>query len=227
MILCSRWPMAPLTGPWHELSFDSAAELRALLAGESDFVDGAGPTENMKEFRVRPLPFWPDWMWVDALVEADGQPAAAASFLYGPHGPLLLDGTSRIIHDLNDLKLLRIDQEAAACHYLRFFCSAVRGDEGPFYLIESAARFQEIILAFDIPQAVIDFAKPLTARRTHDGWRMTALVLYGSALFKAVFAVSLNGMVEMTDDEPLAEDLPDTLILFDGHLSRQRRIGLT
>jgi len=35
-----------------------------------------------------------------------------------------------------------------------------------------------------------------------------AIVLYDRALFRSEFAVDANGMIEMLDDEPLAQDLP-------------------
>ena len=37
-----------------------------------------------------------------------------------------------------------------------------------------------------------------------------ALVLYGDALFSARFALTDDGMIEMTDDDPIAGDLPVT-----------------
>src|SRR3546814_8864419 len=55
----------------------------------------------MRRYRVRPLAFWPGWMWVDALVDKK-QEAASAAFLYGPYGAHELDGTSALIHDVNE-----------------------------------------------------------------------------------------------------------------------------
>src|SRR3546814_7384481 len=80
----------------------------------------------MRRYRVRPLAFWPGWMWVDALVDTK-QGAASAAFLYGPYGAHELDGTSALIHDVNEGGALDVSTADLAADYLRFFCSAVRG----------------------------------------------------------------------------------------------------
>src|SRR3546814_3729356 len=58
--------------------------------------------------------------------------------IYGAHE---LDGTSALIHDVNEGGALDVSTADLAADYLRFFCSAVRGDEGPFFLIEDSERF--------------------------------------------------------------------------------------
>src|SRR3546814_15619649 len=93
----------------------------------------------MRLSRVRPLAFWPGWMWVDALVDTK-QGAASAAFLYGTYGAHELDVTSALIHDVNEGGALDVSTADPAADYLRFFCSAVRGDEGPFFLIEDSEQ---------------------------------------------------------------------------------------
>ena len=39
-------------------------------------------------------------------------------------------------------------------------------------------------------------------------WLCDAIVYYSNALFFSNFAVQPTGMIEMTDDDPLAQDLP-------------------
>src|SRR3546814_21058331 len=89
----------------------------------------------MRRYRVRPLAFWPDWMWVAALVDTK-QGAASAAFLYRPYGAHELDGTSALIHDVNEGGALDVSTAARAADSLRSFCSAVRGAEGPLFLLE-------------------------------------------------------------------------------------------
>ena len=215
----SLWPTPPLlTGTWHDLDPALTEEFRQLLIASEIRcfpLVNAGP---MMAYRVRPLPFWADWMWIDALVDTRTGPATAA-FLYGPHGAHAIDGASAIVHDINDGGLLDIASPAHAEDYLRFFCSAMRGEEGPFYLIESADRFTELT-GSALPESFAEKAVPISVRKSPDGWKGDALVLYGSALFQARFQLNALGMIEMIDDEALSTELPPVPIAFDGLLAR-------
>lgn len=241
MVSIFEWPAPAMAGPWHYLDAELAADFRALLAEKKYFCETLIHPDEMREFRVRPLPFWGDWMWVDGLVS--GEPLilggeiceplvpydVVAPFLYGPLGPLLIDGNSTLTHDINELKHINIEEKENACDYLRYFCSAVHGDEGPFYIIEEPSRFVELVSfydLFDLPEFVTQHAKPIVARRTAEGWQMDALVFYGTALFKSRFMVSLNGLIEMTDDREGDDGLPDADIVFDGLFYRTFKQGL-
>lgn len=215
----SLWPTPPLlAGEWHDLDPVLTGELRQLLVSSQIRCFPLVNAGSMVAYRVRPLPFWPGWMWIDALVETRTGPATAA-FLYGPHGAHALDGTSALVHDINDSGLLDVSTAENACDYLRFFCGAVRGEEGPFYLIESADRFAALTgVALDVSLAAL--AGPVTARKSVDGWRLDALVHYGGAAFSSRFSLNAMGMIEMINDEPLSGDVPPVPIAFDGLLAR-------
>lgn len=219
MKLPSLWPTPPLLpGSWHELDPELTDALRQLLVSSQIRCFPLVNAGSMAAYRVRALPFWPEWMWIDALVETRGGPATAA-FLYGPHGAQALDGTSALVHDINDSGVLDVSTADLACDYLRFFCSAVRGDEGPFYLIEATERFAKLS-GSTLPAPFGEQALPVAAKRSVEGWRLDALVQYGTALFKSRFSLNAAGMIEMIDDEPLRADLPPVSIEFDGLIAR-------
>lgn len=122
-----------------------------------------------------------------------------------------LDGTSAPIHDANEAGPISVTEENVI-NYLRFFCFFVHGDEGPFYVVE------------DLEKSALDQAKmDDTTRQVVEGsivdaafegkddkgqFIASAIVLYGDALFSARFALTTDGMIEMTDDDPIAGDLP-------------------
>ena len=58
-----------------------------------------------------------------------------ASAQVPPGGAVLLDGKADIVHAINP-DLLALDGDATTIAYLRFFCSVVRGEEGPFQIID-------------------------------------------------------------------------------------------
>lgn len=122
-----------------------------------------------------------------------------------------LDGTSAPIHDANEAGPIKVTDDNVL-DYLRFFCFFVHGDEGPFLILE------------DIDDPALDHSRLDDATRkiiegallpaSYEGkddkgqFVAAALVLYGDALFSARFALTEDGMIEMTDDDPIAGDLP-------------------
>lgn len=216
------WPTPPLmSGAWHDLDAELTSALRNRLVGTEVRSRPLVYAGRMLAYRARPLAFWPKWLWIDALLDTK-QGHAAGAFLYGPYGALPIDGLSEIIHDINEVGFLDLRSPEVVADYLRFFCCAVRGDEGPFHLIEDVARFTELTGAAAPPELAAASPQPLTLATTDDGWRAEALVVYGTALYRSQFAISADGIIEMIDDEPLATGLPPVRIDFDGLISRPR-----
>lgn len=212
-----------MPGAWHELEPRLGAELRDLLVGHQircRRLINAG--RMLGAYRVRPLPFWAEWMWIDALIEPHDAAGtlATAAFLYGPYGAMPLDGGSLIIHEVNDTGLLELGSDALACDYLRLFCSAVHGDEGPFHLIETPAAFAALTGADPLPEVVVASASSIRAGRLDDRWGLDAIVFYGDCLFEARFVLSPDGIVEMTGDNPLAAVLPRAAFQWDDLVCR-------
>ncbi len=121
-----------------------------------------------------------------------------------------LDGTSPPIHQTNADAPVRLNDDNVL-DYLRFFCFFVRGEDGPFLVSESMDTH-------GLPKNMDD-----TTRRAIEGtirpasfegknaegyWLCDAIVFYSNALFFSNFSVQPTGMIEMTDDDPLAQDLP-------------------
>lgn len=127
-----------------------------------------------------------------------------------------LDGSSGVIHQINKVvNEIRLTEETVD-KYLRFFCWAVHGEEGPFYLPN---YFWEIPLdgnADQWPRKKFNLGifrvKEEEAQKTgYDdkgvGFRRKAITVYSNALFRAWFLVRDTGMIEMVYDEEIAGDL--------------------
>ena len=96
----------------------------------------------------------------------------------------------------------------------------VRNDDERFQLAESfqvmadRAEDAETLRALCIDHT----APPAPAGFDEEGrWRFVATIAYGGALFVAVLALRPDGLLEMTDDEMLVEDV---------RLRRERMDGL-
>lgn len=114
---------------------------------------------------------------------------AVVDYLYLPgsdRAPILLDGKSNPIHDLNASGALWLDTEDKVSAYVEFFCAHVWGDEGPFW---TAGAPEVLPLAVEGAWA----------------WAVKTDVVYGWGRFRATFRVEWSGQIEMTDDEPLSE----------------------
>lgn len=135
---------------------------------------------------------------------------ASIYFLVVNNNLYRLDGASIPIHDANARAPLQLTPENVL-EYLKFFCFFVRGEEGPFYLLE---RADHPILTFAIDEETDDtlhaLARPLAcdSQNERGDFVCSGIVFYGAAIFEATFAVQQTGMVEMLDDDPVEVNLP-------------------
>jgi hypothetical protein len=140
-----------------------------------------------------------------------------------------LDGTSLPIHKTNETPSELILSEETADEYLRFFCSAVHGDDGAF-LMPNPKNYKK---TQDVPLKSNPETKAMPGREndswlrpaTDDEWKnlltdrfdpfresnirpRIAWVIYSSKVFRAWFAISDSakdpGIVQMFHDEPIA-----------------------
>jgi len=121
-----------------------------------------------------------------------------------------LNGTSLPIHDVNLRTRLQLTP-ANVVEYLKFFCFFVRGDEGPFYLLEDTDHpILDFVLDEPTQTLFDDLARAVACEgpNEHGAFTCAATVFYGPALFQATFSVARTGMVEMLDDAPAAVHLP-------------------
>lgn len=125
-----------------------------------------------------------------------------------------LNGTSPPIHEVNAKAPVKIT-EKNVLDYLKFFCFFVRGEEGPFYLLEDIndPNLPEISDQH-IEKTISDVIVSSNYKETDDEGVLicNGTIFYSNAIFKANFRVKPTGMVEMVDDVPLLADLPIKII---------------
>ncbi|HZF28525.1 MAG TPA: pentapeptide repeat-containing protein, partial [Gammaproteobacteria bacterium] len=147
--------------------------------------------------QARPLYWWKNWFLLRLEDETWSRPHLRVYHLINGPRLLRLDGTSLPIHEANEAAPLKLrDQDVL--DYLRFFCYFVHGENGPFYIVEDVGDplVRPALAARTLPAKI--------ETRGADGrWVCKAHVWYGTALFKAEFAVDPSGTVEMLDDEPI------------------------
>ena len=227
-------PIPLMPGPWLPLAeSESEAFLERLT---SVLVHSHGPaafTKNLpiSDLRVTPLSFYPGWLLVEGEAQLAPNELGTFNVLYGPGFMWVIDGESKVIHDLNSGRvpdtgsmvdgnggdgakvapaflpspLITLDTSVTGPDYLRFFCGSIWGDEGPFLLVESADA--AILAGAKFPDDTWrKHIKPITMKRVEDYLTCKAAVIYGGSLFAAQFKVQ-NGEVFMEDDDPLVGDV--------------------
>lgn len=213
------WPVPPMiTGDWRDLDAETTEAFRIRLIEAQSRPRVIAHSGPLQAFRLFPLTCYPGFLSVDLLVGGEAGPRALW-FLYGPQGPFPITGESALLHDLNDRGLLALNDEAAATEYLRLFCSAVQGEEGPFYIVESVQRYADLTgYEINLPDPLFSLLKPLSAQATLDGWLIRGQVLYGDQLFSTQFSLSRGGLVEMIEDEMLGGPKFGPVFTVDGPL---------
>lgn len=115
-----------------------------------------------------------------------------------------LSGTSPPIHGFNH-QVVRRFAPGTVLDYLRFFCWAVWGEEGPFWIVDGPADPPLAPLRAELEPLVPELP-PASFQDVDEKGRFccAACVGYGNTLFRANFRIDPSGMVEMLDDEPFA-----------------------
>lgn len=184
--------------------FDEAASLITSKAGISE--------SQIQRIRACPLSFYEQGRLIEAEYAEKNGDIYIVALVSAKGIAARLDGTSPPIHEVNSSVPLRLQTAEDTVAYLRFFCSYVRGDEGAFHIVESNddLRWTKSAPA-QTKAAVARLLRPLVVWRDpkiSGAWQATATIQYSTALFHAQLKVPQGGTLEMSNDKPVANDLP-------------------
>lgn len=211
-------------GDWRELSDEMRDAFIHRLFQPQDRPVWLRELGAFHRVRMVPLECYPGWMCVEALVLKNEVPATAW-LLYGPFGAFAVDGSSELLHRLNGAGVISLRSDVHFIEYLHMFCSNTRGDEGPFFVVENTDRLEALLGQTIADKQIKNTVKsPQIIETTADSRLVSATVVYGAEIFTAVFNVSVNGEVEMTDDEPLNIDIGETVFSYSGHFFLPRSV---
>lgn len=197
------WPGPPVTpGLWVQPAPEATLSLLRQIAG-----GGLPPLPPaVCRLRVQPSPFQADVLLVEVLV----RPGASRLYALGVDFIAQFDGASPVVHEINRHARPLLAELDAVHAYLIYFGNVVCGDDGTFQVVERL----EDVPPFDGGETVrrillagIETPVPL-ARHDNGAQDVEATMLYGGGLFRVIFRVSPDGMVEIIEDDILAADLP-------------------
>lgn len=184
---------------------------RLSLCNYLDPVDGIYPVSPEKTIIARRVLTFYDTVQMIRLRDPDWEPKSLFIYYLILDGKLFrLNGAAPPIHEVNKLAPVRID-EGNCLDYLQFFCFFVRGDEGPFLIVQSME--DELVPKQLDPPLRTSLEKAIRPavikeKDAEGNIFVEATVYYSNAVFLADFKVIPGGMVEMRDDKPVLSDLP-------------------
>jgi len=162
---------------------------------------------RMTRLYNHPFPFSEDLELIEAYDPAWGPRVRMWMLLHRDGRLWPLDGTSPPIHEVR-FNIGLCLSESEALDYLRFFCFFVRGEQGPFLIVESV---EQLANACGVRRddkrldAFVPHIHEATIEEKHNGsFLANATVHYDDALFETRFEIHSDGYIEMTDDNPLA-----------------------
>lgn len=106
----------------------------------------------------------------------------------------------------------QLDTDSEQLEYLRLFCGLLMADAGHFNIVEPGgwlcAALPDNCSADVTPLSIISLEKVGAENPQDYLYAASAVIWYGNALFRAIFAVKRQGLlVEMLNDEPIHQDL--------------------
>lgn len=158
--------------------------------------------------------FYPEYRFLD-LADYSTMPGKRRFILYKasangkPADVVVLDWTNEPIYLLNHNLPIQLTNENVA-DYIRFFFTYVRGKHGRFIVTESV---DDINWKEDPPpqarKAIAKMLIPLEILAEKDGkYNLKSTMMFRDSLFKADIEVQSNGLVTLSNEELLVEDMP-------------------
>lgn len=153
--------------------------------------------------------FYPGYRFLD-LADYETVPNIRKFVLYKPGHVVVLNWTNEPIYVLNEKAPIHLDETTVA-DYVRFFFTYVRGRHGRFIITESV----EDVMWRDEPppaarKAIGKMLEPLhiVERGPVGDFKLVARMMFKDSLFKTTVNVQANGLVNLSDEELLIEDMP-------------------
>lgn len=186
--------LEPVTGEAAKLLIE---ESRALLEAKNMNM-------NALEVRAAALSWYDEYKFV--TLQDDDQ---TRYMLYKPGDAELMNWTNEIIYRVNDKAPIKLDRKNVIL-YAKFFFHYVRGQLGRFIIVEKPddvawldnANAEEMQKVADRLMAVA-----YKGIGRDNRYLLTSTVVFKNALFRTNIRVAADGLMELTDEELLLEDL--------------------
>ncbi len=185
-------------------------EVEELLEKTKKSFDGISFNAENTVIMSRDLPFYPGYKFYD-MADHTHMPPSRRFVLMKDEKVTVLDFTNTPIYTLNNELPVQLTRETVK-DYVRFFFTFVRGRHGRFIIVETV---DDIAWREEPPPAARkSIAKLIKEISFHssdkeDGsFFMQAQMMFRDSLFQADVSVKPDGLVQLSNESLLIEDMP-------------------
>jgi hypothetical protein len=184
-------------------------ESEGLLKDINPVMDGAAFSPATATLLAQGLGFYPGWRFIE-IADYEQHPPRRRFVIHKAGKAVAMNGSNEPIYALNESVPITLD-DSTVTDYVRFFFSNVRGRHGRFLITEAV---DDIQWREEPPPAArkaigkILVPLTLTGREPDGGYRLSACMMFKDSLFKAAVLVRHDGVVSLSDEELLIEDMP-------------------
>lgn len=161
------------------------------------------------------ITFYPGYRLLD-IADHSQQPPRRRFVIYSPARHFIVDFSNEPIYAFNRELPIALN-ESNIDDYVRFFFNHVRGRHGRFIIVEG---IDDINWKNDPPmtarRAIGKMIAPVTLERIDEKghYHLRVCIIFKDSLFRSAVRVEPSGLVSLSDEELLVEDIPvfdDTL----------------
>lgn len=189
-------------------------EIAILLDSLNSYLDGEDFDPVETDILAIDVPFYPGYRFMEISDHTLTPERKRSAFVkshkgQGVEDAAVLDWTNGPIYHLNQKVPIALDESNIA-EYVRFFFTYVRGKHGRFIITENV---DDIHWKEDPPpQARKAIAKMLSGvvlkEHKNDIFRLEATMMFRDSLFKSEIEVKAGGLVSLSNEQLLVEDIP-------------------
>ncbi len=188
----------------------AASEVEDIIHQTKILFDGVTFAAEQTVVMARGLPFYPDYRFLD-MADHSYMPPARRFLLQHNDDFIILDFTNAPIYNLNDNCPINLTKTNVG-DYVRFFFQFVRGRHGRFLLVESV---DDIQWREEPPPAarksvgkLINPIAFISSDTNDDIFHLQGQMMFKDSLFQADIAVDKGGIVTLSNEKLLIEDMP-------------------
>jgi hypothetical protein len=181
-----------------------AAETQALVAEIRPILESKEMDVNALDVRYSALPWYDEYKFY--ILQDHEQ---TRYMLHKPGDAEMMNWTNEVIYRTNEKAPIKIDRKNVIL-YAKFFFHYVRGQLGRFIIVEKPDDVAWLDNATpEEMQKVNDRLQPLAYKGIgrDNRYLLAATVVFKNALFKTNIRVAPDGLMELTDEELVLEDL--------------------
>ncbi len=186
-----------------------ALESETVLEDINPVLEGSSFDSETVTILGQKLSFYPDYRFLD-IADYEVVPHARRFIIYKPGDVVVLNGTNEPVYALNEKAPLLLDENTAV-DYVQFFFSYVKGKHGRFIITETVDDIQWKEEPPPAARKAIGkmIESVLVTKIDDDGsYHLVASMMFKDSLFKTSVIVSPSGLVNLSDEELLVEDMP-------------------